>query len=248
MPEDRIAVVAAHPDDEVLLAGGTLARHAAAGGEAAILILATGGTGRGSHKNYVAKLRDSARRAAKILGAGRIEFAGFPDNAMDTVPLLEVVQRVEAFVNDWQPCAIYTHHAGDLNIDHRIVHQAVLTACRPLPGAAVAEILAGEVNSSTEWAGTSEQAFVPNDFVDIGAALAIKIDALACYADEIRDWPHPRSRRGVEALAFWRGAQAGFEAAEAFMIARRLRTGGRGTRTRTLSGRASISRRTRTDQ
>lgn len=223
----RIAVVAAHPDDEVLLAGGTLARHTAAGGEAAILILATGGTGRRNRKSYVAKLRESARRAAKILGAERIEFAAFPDNAMDTVPLLSVVQRIEAFVNDWQPRVIYTHHARDLNIDHCIVHQAVLTACRPLPGAIVAEILAGEVNSSTEWAGTSELSFVPSDFVDIGGALAKKIEALACYADELRDWPHPRSRRGVETLACWRGTQAGFEAAEAFMIVRRLRSGAR---------------------
>ncbi len=224
----RIAVVAAHPDDEVLLAGGTVARHTAAGGEAAILILATGGTGRGGGRGrakYVAKLREAARRSAKILGAGRIEFADFPDNAMDTVPLLAVVKRVEKFMNDWRPRTVYTHHAGDLNVDHRLVHQAVLTACRPLPGAMVTEILAGEVNSSTEWAADSQALFVPNDFVDIGAGLTKKIAALECYADEIRHWPHPRSRRGVEAAAHWRGAQSGFEAAEAFIIVRRLRSG-----------------------
>lgn len=224
MAHERIAVIAAHPDDEVMFAGGAMALHARAGAVVNILIAATGATARaGRQGRYVAKLRSQAKKVADLLGARHVEFAGFPDNRMDTVPLLDVVQRIEAFLAAHGADRIYTHHGGDLNIDHRIVHHAVVTACRPLPGVRPLEILAGETNSATEWTTPDLPSFVPIDFLDIAPVLEAKIQALECYEGEIRAWPHPRSAAGVRALAAWRGAQSGFAAAEAFSLIRRTR-------------------------
>ncbi len=223
MPE-RIAAIFAHPDDEVLGCGAALARHAAEGSKVHILILATGLAARGAAaQEQLEALRNDAERAAAALGAASVSFGEFPDNAMDSVPLLEVVRRVEAFLAECAPRRVYTHHVGDLNVDHGVTHRAVVTACRPMVGAVVREILSCEVNSSTEWTPPgSLPAFLPTEFMDVSASLAAKLAALACYAGELRDWPHPRSLEGVVALAKWRGSQAGFQAAEAFVTVRRL--------------------------
>lgn len=221
---DRIAAIFAHPDDEVLGAGATLARCGDAGDEVRILILATGLTARGdASAAEVERLRDQGRRAAELLGAAEIQFADFPDNRMDTVPLLEVVDRIAAFVGQQLPATVFTHHGGDLNIDHRVVHQAVVTACRPLPHAPHHEILACEVNSSTEWAPRPFAPFEPTVFIDAAATISRKVAALSLYESEVRTWPHPRSPEAVRALASWRGAQCGMGAAEAFALIRQVR-------------------------
>lgn len=223
MTGQPIAAVFAHPDDEILGAAATLAKHAQAGCSVRILILATGLAARGKAEDAaVNALKSQARTAAGIIGAASIDFGEFPDNQMDTVPLLSVIQRVTAFLAAAPPALIYTHHAGDLNIDHRITHQAVLTACRPQPGFQACEIRACEVNSSTEWAVHATPPFVPQIFEPVAATLEIKLKALECYQGELRDWPHPRSVEGVEALARWRGAQCGHDAAEAFMLVRSI--------------------------
>lgn len=222
----RVAAIFAHPDDEVLGAGASLALHARRGDSVRILILATGLAARGKAATpEIEALRERARAAARTLGAESVEFCDFPDNAMDGVPLIGIVQAVEKFLAEVRPRVVYTHHGGDLNVDHRVVHGAVLTACRPLPGAGEIEILAAEVNSSTEWAAAPLAPFVPTDFVNVGAAVDKKVSALACYAGEMREWPHPRSAEGVRALARWRGTQSGCDAAEAFMLVRRVRGG-----------------------
>ncbi|HMA15729.1 MAG TPA: PIG-L family deacetylase, partial [Kiloniellaceae bacterium] len=165
--------------------------------------------------------------AARCLGAEPPRFAGLPDNRMDQVDLLDVVKTVEAVVEAVGPSVIYTHHGGDLNLDHRIAHQAVLTACRPLPGTAVEAIYCFETVSSTEWA-TPEigRPFLPNHFVDIAEHLEQKRQALSCYAREMRPSPHARSIENVEHLARFRGGSVGLQAAEAFSVARQLRFGG----------------------
>jgi len=219
----RVAVIAAHPDDEVLGFGGVIARHADAGAEVRILILATGIASRGElDGSALACLRSQGSKAIAILGAASIAFADFPDNRMDSVPLLDVVQRIEGFLRDFPAERVYTHHAGDLNVDHRVAQQAVLTACRPLPSATARALLAGEVNSATDWAGTSASPFLPTEYIDIAAALERKLAAMACYAEELRPWPHARSLRAMRAQAEFRGSQAGLEAAEAFITLRRL--------------------------
>ncbi len=220
--KERVFAIYAHPDDEVLGAGATLARHASGGDEVCVLLLATGLAARGEYdRGPIAVLREDARRAADVLGAASVDFADFPDNAMDTVPLLDVIQRIESFLSDRAPTIVYTHHGGDLNVDHRIVHQATVTALRPLAVGTCQTVLAGEVNSSTEWAPRPLEPFVPTEFVDVTSSIDTKVQALECYTTEIRAWPHPRSAEGVRALARWRGAQSGFDAAEAFVTVRR---------------------------
>ena len=211
-----IATIVAHPDDEVLGFGGAIARAADAGSDVRVLILATGAAARGGKSApAIRALRDQAHRAAESLGAQPPEFADFPDNRMDTVPLLDIVQRIETFLGEARPTSVLTHHAGDLNVDHCIVARAVLTACRPIPGASVRHVLAGEVPSSTEWSNDGDR-FVPTRYVGIAEVLDRKLNALACYADELREFPHPRSIEAVRALARWRGAEAGLTAAEAY--------------------------------
>lgn len=220
-----VVAVVAHPDDEVLGVGGTLARHAAAGEAVHIIICATGLAARGTAtRAEIEALQAQARRAAAALGAAPPRFLGLRDNAMDERPLLEVVQALQPHLDELSPKTVYTHHASDLNIDHEIVARAVLTACRPLPGSRIESIYAFETPSSTEWAtGGGFHPFAPTRFVDVAAHLPAKIRALECYADEMRAFPHPRSVDAVRALAAWRGATAGLTAAEAFSVLREIR-------------------------
>jgi N-acetylglucosamine malate deacetylase 1 len=223
----QVLVVAAHPDDEVLGCGGTVARHTMAGDRVASLIVAEGATSRhanaSSGRDEVFALKRAAAAAAEALGAEPPRFGGFPDNRLDTVALIDIVQAIEVVVAEVRPDCVYTHHAGDLNIDHRVVSNAVITACRPLPDTVHDQIYCFETPSSTEWAPSETAAqFRPNHFVGIDATLERKMHALAAYAIEMRDFPHPRSYQAVEALARWRGASVGLDAAEAFMLMRRV--------------------------
>ncbi|MHA1564725.1 MAG: PIG-L deacetylase family protein [Alphaproteobacteria bacterium] len=223
MTQRSIAVVAAHPDDEVLGFGGAIARHTDAGDRVCVLILATGLAARGDADHQaLQQLRDQAQAAAKILGVQQLTFAGLPDNRMDTVPLLDVVKQVEDFLEDSAATVVYTHDHRDLNIDHAICARAVLTACRPLPGATVTHLYAGEILSSSEYADPADR-FSPTSYLDIGDQLERKCAALACYTGELRDWPHPRSLQAVRVLAQKRGGEAGLAAAEAFRLIREIR-------------------------
>ncbi len=220
----NILIVAAHPDDEVLGCGGAMARHAADRDQLTVMFLADGETARGSDKSSeIGGRRDSARAACAILGATDVRFFDFPDNQMDTVPLLEVCKSIESVIEDCQPSLVYTHHGGDVNIDHRLAYQATLTACRPTPGTCVREVRTFEVLSSTEWStsGFGEN-FRPNLFIDIDEHLSTKQRALEVYASEMRAFPHARSYEAVDALARYRGISAGLRAAEAFQIERRI--------------------------
>ena len=221
-----IAVIAAHPDDEVLGCGATIARHTAAGDRVHVLIIAEGVTSRDaaqSRANAQVELSDlaaSARRAHGILGSARLEMLGFPDNRLDSVNLLDVVKPIEVFLAEVLPEAVYTHFPADLNVDHKIVSEAVQVACRPLPGSRLRQLIMFEVASSTEWRVASSVNFSPNYFVDVSATLELKKQALSAYASEMRPWPHARSIEAVEALARWRGASVGVLAAEAFVLGR----------------------------
>ncbi len=226
----NVLIVAAHPDDEVLGAGGVAARLADEGVTVHMLILGEGATSRartrkgGKAPAAVKALERAARKAAKALGAGPVSFGRLPDNRFDSVDLLEVVKIVEKEVGRAAPQAVFTHFWGDLNVDHRLTFEAVMAACRPLPGAAVREIYSFEVPSSTGWAGPGPaRAFAPTVYVDVGRYLLRKLEALAAYASELRPAPHPRSPESVEAQARFRGAEAGLEAAEAFVLVREVR-------------------------
>ena len=222
-----VLVAAAHPDDEILGCGGTLARHAASGDTVHALIVAEGATSRDpcrdteGRESDLGALKSAAARAASTIGAEEPRLLGLPDNRLDTLPLLDVIKPIEAVVEAVAPEIVYTHHAGDLNVDHRIVHQAVVTACRPLPRSPVRAIYAFETVSSTEWQSAGD-AFRPQRWVDIEPFLGLKLQALEAYAAEMRPFPHARSLEAVEALARVRGAAAGLTAAECFMVVREL--------------------------
>jgi len=220
--DKKILIVAAHPDDEALGCGGTISRLAADGCQIHVVFLADGETSRGEHANI--ENRDvAALRAAKILGLQSPVFLGLPDNQLDSLPLLEVVQKLEPEIERIAPHVIYTHHGNDLNIDHRITHQAVLTASRPQPGSPVKSIYGFETPSSTEWASPETAlAFRPTRFVNIADQLQKKLDALKCYEKEMRPFPHARSFDAVAALARLHGASVGVEAAEAFSVIREI--------------------------
>ena len=221
-----VLVVAAHPDDEALGCGGTIARHAADGDDVFVAFLADGVTSRApgaDHSAGVSRRQDAARSAARILGVRDVRFGDLPDNRLDTLPLLALAQAVEAVIDDVAPTTIYTHFAHDLNVDHRLVHEAVMTAVRPQPGSSVATVLTFETASSTEWrTPQAATAFAPDWFVDITGTLELKLQALDAYAEEMRPWPHPRSREAVGHLAHWRGSTVGRVAAEAFVLARHI--------------------------
>lgn len=222
-----ILVIAAHPDDEVLGCGGTIVKHSNMGDNIHVAFLADGVFSRLGEKklqeNELVRRRKSAKKACKILGVNSVSFEDFPDNRMDTVPLLQITQSIEKLIDIHKPSIIYTHHSGDVNIDHKTISNAVITACRPQGKYSVKTILSFEVPSSTEWqvhgGGTI---FHPNFFEDISETLEKKIKALEVYDEEMRDWPHPRSYKAVKHLANWRGATIGVEAAEAFMLRRHI--------------------------
>ncbi|NOX40561.1 MAG: PIG-L family deacetylase [Alphaproteobacteria bacterium] len=225
--EKSILIVAAHPDDEILGVGGTAALHAAKGHRVETLILAEGLTSRDLRRDKekrsddLALLRQTAANAAEVLGLPAPKFGGLPDNRMDGIQLLDVIKIVEKVVNDVAPDIVYTHHGGDLNIDHRVTHQAVLTACRPVPKAPTRAIYTFETVSSTEWAGPDiGPVFQPQRYVVIDKFLEKKLEALALYTTEMLSFPHSRSLEAVEAVARVRGSQVGAAAAEAFVVVR----------------------------
>ncbi len=219
-----VLVVAAHPDDEVLGCGGTIARHVAEGDVVHLIFMADGvGSRNGELEQELDERQVAQERAMKILGVVSSRALGFPDNRMDSLSMLDIVQPLEKLIREIQPSTIYTHHHGDLNVDHRLTHQAVLTACRPLPGSTIREILAFEVMSSTEWAGPGQQAFAPNVFVDVSEHWSKKLKALQAYDLEMRPTPHSRSIEHMDVLARHRGACVGMDRAEGFVLIRQLR-------------------------
>ena len=226
---DSILVVAAHPDDEILGCGGAIARHSEIGDLVRVLIVSTGITSRGDniageiHGKDLEALKYSAKKANQVIGVESLDFLNYPDNRLDSIQRLDLIKDLEKKITEFQPNIIYTHHSGDLNIDHRIVCDAVITACRPYPNQIVKTILSFEVASSTEWQpiGKSD-AFEPNWFVDISKQLSKKLEALKEYDSEMRDWPHARSIQAVDYQAKLRGSQLGVNAAEAFKLLRKL--------------------------
>jgi N-acetylglucosamine malate deacetylase 1 len=223
----RILTVAAHPDDETLGAGGTMARLAGASHEVHVCILTDGVTAR---HHYVERQQECAVRACDVLGVSDVVFCGLPDQRLDSLPLLDVITPIEKCVGEIRPDLVFTHFKEDVNQDHRTVFLATLVATRPTPDSCVATVLCYETASSTEWAPPFPgSVFSPNLFVDISATLAVKLSALREYeqtfASEMRPFPHPRSYEALEASSRRRGATVGVAAAEAFMLVRHVQAG-----------------------
>ncbi len=224
---ENILVFAAHPDDELLGLGGTIRNLANKGKICRAVIMAEGLTSRANTRDEVEKtrmseLQEDGRKAAEIVGYKSIEFCGLPDNRMDGLELLDVIKIVLGYVERYQPDTIFTHHHGDLNIDHRITCEAVLTACRPAGRCCVRRIYAFETPSSSEWNYNYSEPFTPNVYFNVTNTLEAKIEGMACYRTESREYPHPRSTEALRSLGRLRGVSTGFEMAEAFVLLREV--------------------------
>lgn len=219
----NILVVAAHPDDELLGAGGTLAKHVLAGDTVEVLILGQGLMARdNADASELDALEKMARSAGAIIGFSAMHFAAFPDNAFDTVKFLDIVKVVEARLREFKPTIVYTHHEFDLNVDHRLTAEAVLTAARPISDFSPEIMYAFETLSSTEWQSKGPKQFAPTVYVNIEETLAKKISALSEYTSEMREYPHSRSAEGIRILAQYRGLESYCKAAEAFHLVRQI--------------------------
>jgi len=217
----KILVIVAHADDEALGCGGTILKHIDNGDSVHVMFMTNGISARINNENNAEEVRNTAmKKAMHTLGVHHYHTFDFPDNKMDTVPLLDVVQKIEPIISNFQPDTIYTHFLHDLNIDHQITHQAVMTACRPIKGSSIQRIFSFEVLSSTEWNSVSHSQFKAQYIVDITPFWQQKMQALSCYNKELRAFPHSRSIECIEALAILRGATNGLEKAEAFQVER----------------------------
>ncbi|MBU0675238.1 MAG: PIG-L family deacetylase [Proteobacteria bacterium] len=224
----KMLVIAAHPDDEVLGCGATMARYSREGHQISVAILGEGITSRYAERDQAGedelnKLRACSERAAHLIGVHELLTYSFPDNRFDTVPLLDLVKTVEELVGRVKPATVFCHHGGDLNIDHTLVFRAVMTALRTIPGQSVKKLYTYEVPSSTEWSFQKmTPVFTPNTFFEVGETLETKLAAMQIYEGEAREFPHPRSAQALRAIAERWGSVAGVAAAEAFELIREV--------------------------
>ena len=218
----RVLVAAAHPDDEVLGMGGTIAFHADRGDTLRVLVVTDGSSSQyPGDAETRARKEDEARAAAAELGVGDYVHLDLPDMRLDTLAHVEVNRVMEEHVRDLGPEVVYTAQP-DVNRDHRVLFDSVAVATRPTPGQPVRRLLTYAPTSSTEWTPAPVNWFVPNWFVDISATLDRKLTAFAHYETERREYPHPRSERAIRAAAELHGASCGCEYAEPFVLVRGL--------------------------
>lgn len=224
-------IVAAHPDDELLGLGATM--HKLINKQLVkthVVILGEGITSRADKrepdewKEELNIHRQNIREAQECIGYGSVSTYDFPDNRFDSVALLDLIKTIEKEKSEFEPDIIFTHHAGDLNIDHQRTFEAVMTACRPMKDEVVRSIFTFETPSATEWkASTDANAFTPNIFIEISEKdLQAKIDGMEKYRFEKRSYPHPRSPKALKIRAQFRGLTVGFEYAEAFCLVRNV--------------------------
>lgn len=226
MPKEKILVIAAHPDDEILGAGGTMLKHMDSGAYVYCVILGEGITSRypkreQANPKELKKLHEDLRNVARFMGMKQAKCLELPDNRFDSLDLLDIVKMVEKEISKVKPDVIYTHYQYDLNIDHRITFQAVITACRPGCFSSVKGIYSFFIPSSTDWSVDKKNVFHPNTFVNIKKYIDKKAKAMDMYSSEKRTFPHPRSRRAIKVSAQYWGVASGLDYAEPFVLIRK---------------------------
>lgn len=225
---NNVLVFAAHPDDELLGLGATIKQLTQKGVMANAIILGEGLTSRKEIRTATShealdELKNNTLTAAKIIGYSNVDFCDLPDNRFDNVDLLDIIKTISAYIEKYEPDTIFTHHHGDLNIDHRITFDAVVTACRPVNNYCVQNIILFETPSSTEWNFKyGDSAFRPNLFFDISNTVQYKLQAMECYLTETTVFPHPRSSESLETIAKRWGSVVGKRYVEAFEILRSI--------------------------
>jgi len=220
MKNNKILIIAAHPDDEVLGCGGTISKlkHE---NEINVIFMTNGVSARGKNKlKEIKERKHSCLKLFKYLSIPKPFFFDFPDNEMDKIPLLKIVKKIENKIRLIKPDTIFTHYSHCLNIDHKKTFDAVITACRPVNKLTVKKILSFEIPSSTDWAMYDGNQFHPNYFIDVSKNIEEKIKLIKFYKDELREYPHSRSYKGIKSLASVRGMSCGVKFAEGFYLNR----------------------------
>jgi len=217
----RILIIAAHPDDEILGCGGTILKLKK-DNSIEVIFMTNGTDSRGKNKNMKKRRIDGCLNLFKKLKLNRPKFFNFPDNQLDTIPLLKIIKKIEKNISDFKPHIVITHFEGCLNIDHQITYQATITACRPINNTSVKKILSFEIPSSTEWSVSKYKKFQPNYYIDISNQIDEKIELMKFYKDEIKPYPHSRSLKSIRTLAEYRGTNAGLKHAEGFYLCRSI--------------------------
>ncbi len=213
----KVLVIAAHPDDELLGCGGTLALHVEKGDSVTVVIMCEGESLR--YKDGEVDQTGDIAKAAAIMGIRDVRALGFPDQRLDTLSLVELITPLEAVVREIQPSIVYCQYGGDINRDHYLLFEATLVATRPVESC-IQAVYAFDTASSTDWA--YPRTFIPDTWVDISTSLERKLAALACYRSEMRDFPHPRSIESLRNRASHHGSHVCVRAAEPFMTVRRV--------------------------
>lgn len=225
----KVLAVVAHPDDEIIGVGGTLCKHVSAGDQVHVLILGDGKSSRSDDykklaKNIKQKSFRETEQALTCIGVRSFYREDLPDNRFDRIDMLDIAKKISSYVNKIKPAIVYTHHPGDLNIDHQRTSEGVTIACRPIENNSVQAIYHFETLSSTEMAGyTLNRVFLPNVFVNIEEEMEQKLEAMSCYKSELRPFPHPRSLEAIEANAKVWGAKVNLKYAEAFFCLRYIK-------------------------
>lgn len=216
-------MVVAHPDDEVLGCGGAIARHIKDGCEVVLLVLTDGVSARGDNFGASNVRRLELQESSQVLGISSYFQLNMPDNRLDTISTLEVIQAIAPIFSRVNPHIVYTHFLYDLNQDHSVVARAIRILTRPISPVTLEMVLMMEVPSSTEWAFGEQCQFSPNHFVALSKhQIDVKLKALSRYTSELRLAPHPRRIEHALVVAQQRGAQSGYEYAEAFMVLRSI--------------------------
>lgn len=220
----KILIIVAHSDDESFGCGG-LIKKLSLNKNKITAISFTNGVGSRSKNNIneILKRKKSSIKASKILGFKWLAQYDYPDNELDKISLLEIIKKIEKHKKKIQPQIVLTHNFSDLNIDHRKIAEATLTAFRPEPKEKLEQLITFEVPSATDFRVLkNKKNFLPNYFVNIEKFLKFKIKAIKCYKQELKKYPHSRSLIGIKNLNKIRGNQSGLKFAEAFEIIRRI--------------------------
>ena len=215
----KILVICAHPDDETLGLGGTIRLHTLKGSKVFVLIFTDGESSREKSTKKIKQRQEQAKKAAKELKIQDIKFLGYQDQRLDTIPLLELAKHIESVIKKFKPETVFTHFWGDVNQDHRILFDATSIATRTTPKSMINRVICYETPSSTEW---SHHNFKPNLYVNIEKVLKQKLKALSNYKNEMREFPHPRSRKAIISRSSYWGTTVGIKSAEAFIVIRDL--------------------------
>lgn len=218
----RVLVIAPHPDDETIGAGGALARHIALGDELFWCIVTQGYSPPWSEESLI-HAGEQIDQVQKVYGFQKVFRLGFPTVRLNTIPHIDLCTAIQNVMKEVMPDIVYTTSRNDINPDHRIVYDCTLVAVRPLPGNVVRRILSYELGYTGLFgvpAGASM--FQPNVFVDITSHMEKKLTAMSCYETELREAPHPRSIEGIKLFARSRGLSMGFEFAECFELVREI--------------------------